>query len=75
MGQDLLQLSLVIGWYTSFGTQCIFICSFVKNQANLVLFLLLDLRSHDMCDSVNFIHLTYLILPHYLVKLEPPKCM
>ena len=36
-------------------------------------FSLLDLGTNNTCDSLNFNHLTQLVLPHYLVKLETPK--
>jgi len=34
---------------------------------------LLDLKINGTCDGLNVIHLTYLMLPHYLLKVETPK--
>jgi len=28
---------------------------------------------NDACEDANFTHLTYLLLLHYLVKIETPK--
>jgi len=39
-------------------SQNIFVCSFVKNQGILMQFLLLDLENNNICESLNFIHLT-----------------
>jgi len=36
-------------------------------------FSLLDLEKNSTCDGMNFIHLTWLMLLHYLVKVETPK--
>jgi len=36
-------------------------------------FSLLDLEKNCTCDSMNFSHLTWLMLLHYLVKVETPK--
>ena len=36
-------------------------------------FLLLDLENNSTCDGMNFTHLTWLVLLHYLVKVETPK--
>jgi len=36
-------------------------------------FSLLDLKMNGTCDSMNFTHLTYLMLLHYLVKVKTPK--
>jgi len=33
----------------------------------------LDLEKNGTCDGVNFTHLTWLMLLHYLVKFETPK--
>jgi len=35
--------------------------------------LLLDLEKNGTCDSVNFDQLAWLMLLHYLVKVETPK--
>ena len=34
---------------------------------------LLDLEKNCTCDGMNFTHLTWLVLLHYVVKLQPPK--
>jgi len=36
-------------------------------------FSLLDLKINGTCDSMNFTHLTYLMLLCYLVKVKTPK--
>jgi len=36
-------------------------------------FLPLDLQMNDTCDIMNFTHLTWLVLLHYLVKVKTPK--
>ena len=36
-------------------------------------FSVLDLMMNGTCDSMNFTHLTWLMLQHYLVKVETPK--
>jgi len=36
-------------------------------------FSLLDLEKNSTCDDMNFTHLTWLMLLHYLVKVETPK--
>jgi len=36
-------------------------------------FLLLDLEINGTCDSINFTHLTSVVLLHYLVKVKTPK--
>jgi len=40
-----------------------------------MLFSLLDLQKNSTCDcdGVDFTHLTWLLLLHYLVKVETPK--
>jgi len=35
--------------------------------------LLLDLQKNDTCDIMNFTHLTWFVLLHYLVKIKTPK--
>jgi len=51
-----------------------FVCNFVKNQQILTHFSLLDLEMNGTCDSMNFTHLTKLmLLLHYLVKVRTPK--
>ena len=49
-------------------SQLIFLCNFVKNQWILMQFSLLDLQMNVTCDIMNFTHLTWLVLLHYLVK-------
>jgi len=34
---------------------------------------LLELQTNDTCDVMNFIHLTWLVLLHYFVKVKTPK--
>jgi len=34
---------------------------------------LLDLQMNDTCDIMNFTHLTWLVLLHYLMKVKTPK--
>jgi len=36
-------------------------------------FSLLDFKMNDTCEGMNFTHLTWLLLLHYLVKVETPK--
>ena len=36
-------------------------------------FSLLDLEMNSTCDDMNFTHLAWLMLLHYLVKFETPK--
>jgi len=48
----------------------IFVCDFVKNQQICMQFLLLDLQMNDTRDSINLIHITLLVLLHYLVKVK-----
>jgi len=36
-------------------------------------FSLLDLQMNVTCDIMNFTHLTWLVLQHYLVKVETLK--
>ena len=36
-------------------------------------FPLLDLEKNSTCDDMNFTHLTWLMLLHYLVKFKTPK--
>ena len=38
-----------------------------------MLFSLLDLEKNSTHDGMNFTHLTWLVLLHYLVKVETPK--
>jgi len=38
-----------------------------------MLFSLLDLEKNSTCDGMNFTHLTWLMLLHYLVKFETPS--
>jgi len=54
-------------------SQLIFLCNFVKDQRILMQFSLLDLQMNVTCDIVNFTHLTWLVLLHYLVKVKTPK--
>jgi len=34
---------------------------------------LLELQTNDTCDIMNFTHITWLVLLHYLVKVKTPK--
>jgi len=34
---------------------------------------LLELQTNDTCDFMNFTHLTWLVLLHYVVKVKTPK--
>jgi len=36
-------------------------------------FLLLDFKMNDTCDGINLTYLTWLLLLHYLVKVETSK--
>jgi len=36
---------------------------------------LLELQSNDTCDVMNFTHLAWLVLLHYLVKVKTPKML
>jgi len=36
-------------------------------------FSVLDLEKNCTCDGMNLTHLTWLVLPHYLIKIEIPK--
>ena len=38
-----------------------------------MLFSLLDLEKKRKCDGMNLTHLIWLVLLHYLVKIETPK--
>jgi len=38
-----------------------------------MLFPLLDLQMNDTCDFMNYTHLTWLVLLHYLVKVKTLK--
>jgi len=51
-----LQHDSVSPYYTV--GQLIFVRNFIKNQWILMPFLLLDLKSNDTCDGMNFTHLT-----------------
>jgi len=55
------------------SSQLIFVCNFVKNQLILMQFSLLDFEMNDTCASMNFTHLTQLMMLHYLVKYEKLK--
>jgi len=44
-----------------------------KNQRILMQFSLIDLEMNGTCDSMNFTHLTQLMLLHYFVKVKTPK--
>jgi len=33
----------------------------------------LDLQMNDTCDIINFTHLRWLVLLHYLMKVKAPK--
>jgi len=55
-------------------SQLIVVCNFVKNQQIILQFPLLDFKMNDTCVGMNFIHLTYLMLLHHLVKQKHQKC-
>jgi len=49
---------------------CLILCQKLTDFSAVIT---LDLKMNGTCDSVNFTHLTYLMLLHYLVKVKAPQ--